>query len=96
MDALAVAYPDEVEVVATLAKYLPKEKLLSFYFDKDQKELEKWFDDLYGATNYKSFILDGKAITYAPFDNDTLRQKYVGDITDILAKKKNVSTVPTK
>lgn len=93
-ESLSLGYPDEVEVIAALVKKLPKDLLLRFYFDKDQTELEKWFTSTYSASDYKSFILDGKAITYTSFDDAKRRQKYVGDMIAMLGKKKNFSSVP--
>lgn len=92
-ESLTLGYPDEVEVMATLVKYLPKVMLTSYYFNKDQKGLEAWFNATYDNQAYQSFIMDGKAITYAPIGDEKTKQRYVKDMETLLAKKGNFSSV---
>lgn len=94
-DTLTLGYPYEVEAIATLLDHMSKNQLITYYFDKNQSDLEKWFDNNYSSSDYQTFLLDGKGITYASPTDEKTKQKYLNDIETILARKKNFSSSST-
>ena len=88
-EALLLKYPHEVAIVDELTKYFPQEKLIQIYIDKNQTSFQFLFVKEYGVLEYEDFIRKGKSLTYLSLEDEASRNKYVGEIQDILAGEKN-------
>jgi hypothetical protein len=86
-EALLLNYPHEVAIIDGLTKYFPQEELTQIYLDKNQTAFQFLFVKAYGVLEYEDFIRKGKSLTYLSLEDETLRNKYVGEIQDILAGK---------
>ena len=71
------------------SKYFPQEKLIQIYIDKNQTSFQFLFVKEYGVLEYEDFIRKDKSLTYLSLEDEASRNKYVGEIQDILAGEKN-------
>lgn len=86
-EALLLNYPQEVAIIDGLSKYFPQEKLIQIYLDKNQTSFQFLFVKAYGVLEYEDFIRKGKSLTYLSLEDEALRNKYVGEIQDLLVGK---------
>lgn len=86
-EALLLNYPHEVAIIDGLAKYFPQEKLTQIYLDKNQTAFQFLFVKTYGVLEYEDFVRKGKSLSYLSLEDETLRNKYAGEIQDILSGK---------
>lgn len=52
-----LAYPSYAKIISEMAKSIPERELADIYFDKDQVQLEKKLDSIYGEGFYQKNIL---------------------------------------
>lgn len=83
-EALLLSYPHEVAIVDGLTKYFPQEKLIQSYLDQNQTSFQFLFVNAYSPLEYENFVRKGKSLSYLSLKDETLRNKYVGEIQDIL------------
>ena len=83
-EALLLGYPHEVAIIDELTKYFPQDKLTQIYLDKNQTSFQSLFVKAYSVLEYEDFIRKGKSLTYLSLEDETLRNKYVSEIQDIL------------